>query len=142
MEMTVHGLNFDLTTAILEHVRQRLASGLSYYAPRVQRIAVRVSDVNGPCACSAPGSHVTSAAANATIRARAWRGDAGATVDRAGLAAGRYTSGHSSHPEALHDDRDRFVLLLRELHLLLHLRLHERPLLRQVLLRPLTRLDA
>jgi ribosomal subunit interface protein len=48
MEMTVHGLNFDLTTAILEHVRQRLASGLSYYAPRVQRIAVRVSDVNGP----------------------------------------------------------------------------------------------
>jgi hypothetical protein len=101
-----------------------------------------VSDVNGPCACSAPGSHVTSAAANATIRARAWRGDAGATVDRAGLAAGRYTSGHSSHPEALHDDRDRFLLLLREHHLLLHLRLHERPLLRQVLLRPLTRLDA
>ena len=53
-----------------------------------------------------------------------------------------YLPVYSSHPEALHDDRDRFVLLLRELHLLLHLRLHERPLLRQVLLRSLTRRDA
>ncbi|HEV7302376.1 MAG TPA: HPF/RaiA family ribosome-associated protein [Tepidisphaeraceae bacterium] len=48
MQMTVHGLNFDLTTAILDHVRQRLATGLSYYAPRVQRVTVRVNDVNGP----------------------------------------------------------------------------------------------
>ena len=47
---------------------------------------------------------------------------------------------HSSHPEAHHDDR--FLLLLREHHLLLHLRVHERPLLRQVLLRSLTRLAA
>jgi hypothetical protein len=58
------------------------------------------------------------------------------------LAAKLYIPRHSSHPEALHDDRDRFLLLLRELHLLLHLRLHERPLLRQVLLRSLTRLGA
>ena len=48
MQMTIQGLNFDLTTAILEHVRERLTAGLSYYAPHVQRVSVRVSDVNGP----------------------------------------------------------------------------------------------
>lgn len=48
MRMTIQGLNFDLTAAILEHVRRRLRAGLSYYAPRVQRVTVRVSDLNGP----------------------------------------------------------------------------------------------
>ena len=48
MEMTIRGLNFDLTTAILEHVKRRLSEGLSYYAPRVRGVTVRVSDVNGP----------------------------------------------------------------------------------------------
>ncbi|HLL87801.1 MAG TPA: HPF/RaiA family ribosome-associated protein [Tepidisphaeraceae bacterium] len=48
MELSVRGLNFDLTDAILAHVRQRLAEGLSHYAPRLQGVMVRVSDVNGP----------------------------------------------------------------------------------------------
>ena len=48
MEMTIRGLNFDLTTAILEHVQLRLNDGLAYYAPRVRGVTVRVSDVNGP----------------------------------------------------------------------------------------------
>ncbi len=48
MELSIRGLNFDLTDAILAHVRQRLAHGLSHYAPRVQGVTVRVSDVNGP----------------------------------------------------------------------------------------------
>ena len=48
MEMSIRGLNLDLTDAILEHVRRRLSEGLSHYAPRVRAITVRVSDVNGP----------------------------------------------------------------------------------------------
>ncbi len=48
MELSVRGLNFDLTDAILGHVRRRLADGLSHYAPRLRGVTVRVSDVNGP----------------------------------------------------------------------------------------------
>src|SRR4028119_1197276 len=48
MELNVRGLNFDLTDAILGHVRQRLADGLAHYAPRLRGVTVRVSDVNGP----------------------------------------------------------------------------------------------
>ena len=48
MELNVRGLNFDLTDAILGHVRRRLHEGLSHYAPRVRGVVVRVSDVNGP----------------------------------------------------------------------------------------------
>src|SRR5688500_17154216 len=48
MELSVRGLNFDLTDAILGHVRRRLHEGLSHYAPRLRGVTVRVSDVNGP----------------------------------------------------------------------------------------------
>jgi ribosomal subunit interface protein len=48
MELSVRGLNFDLTDAILGHVRRRLTEGLSHYAPRLRGVTVRVSDVNGP----------------------------------------------------------------------------------------------
>src|SRR5688500_7661148 len=48
MESSIRGLNFDLTEAILAHVRERLAQGLSHYAPRLRGVMVRVSDVNGP----------------------------------------------------------------------------------------------
>jgi hypothetical protein len=36
MRMTVQGMNFDLATAILAHVRERLAAGLVPFAPRVR----------------------------------------------------------------------------------------------------------
>ena len=48
MELSIRGLNFDLTDAILGHVRDRLHEGLSHYAPRLRGVTVRVSDVNGP----------------------------------------------------------------------------------------------
>ena len=48
MELSVRGLNFDLTDAILGHVRRRLAECLSHYAPRLRSVTARVSDVNGP----------------------------------------------------------------------------------------------
>ncbi len=48
MQMTIRGLNFDLTSAILEHVKRRLDESVGYYAPRVRAVTVRVSDVNGP----------------------------------------------------------------------------------------------
>lgn len=48
MELSVSGLNFDLTDSILGHVRRRLDEGVSHYAPRLRLITVRVSDVNGP----------------------------------------------------------------------------------------------
>ena len=57
----------------------------------------------------------------------------------ASQAADGYIAGDFTHHEAHHDDR---FLLLRKHDLLLHLWLRERPLLRQVLLRSLTRLHA
>ena len=47
MKMMIQGLNLDLTSAILEHVRRRLNHGLGPFAPRVRAVRVRVSDVNG-----------------------------------------------------------------------------------------------
>ena len=48
MELSIRGMNFDLTDAILGHVQRRLDGALSFYAPRLRGVTVRISDVNGP----------------------------------------------------------------------------------------------
>jgi ribosomal subunit interface protein len=65
MELSVRGLNFDLTDAILEHVRRRLAQGLSRHAPRLHGLTVRVSDLNGPRGGPDKRCHIEVAAAGA-----------------------------------------------------------------------------
>jgi ribosomal subunit interface protein len=62
MELSVRGLNFDLTDAILGHVRRRLTDGLAHYAPRLRDVTVRVSDVNGPKGGADKRCHVAVAA--------------------------------------------------------------------------------
>ena len=46
MRLDIRGLNIDLTTSILEHVRHRLFAALGALAPRVESVHVRVSDLN------------------------------------------------------------------------------------------------
>ena len=48
MKLSIRGMGFDLTEAIITHVRHRLHNGLSHYVPGLRTIVVRVSDVNGP----------------------------------------------------------------------------------------------
>jgi ribosomal subunit interface protein len=48
MRMTVFGLSFELTEAIVRHVESRLRLSLGAAADRIESVSVRLSDVNGP----------------------------------------------------------------------------------------------
>lgn len=48
MQLHIRGRNLQLTPALLEHVDKRLRFALGRFAARLSRVAVRVSDVNGP----------------------------------------------------------------------------------------------
>lgn len=48
MIVDIHGQGFTVTQALAEHVRRRLAFVLTRHSDRIQRVAVRVGDENGP----------------------------------------------------------------------------------------------
>jgi ribosomal subunit interface protein len=48
MIVDIHGQGFTVTVALAEHVRRRLAFVLTRHSDRIQRVAVRVGDENGP----------------------------------------------------------------------------------------------
>ena len=48
MTITIHARGFDLTDGIHDHVHRRLRYALGRFSDRFTRVAVRLSDVNGP----------------------------------------------------------------------------------------------
>ncbi|MEZ5739541.1 MAG: ribosome-associated translation inhibitor RaiA [Burkholderiaceae bacterium] len=48
MQIEIQARDFPLTAALRDHVEKRLRFALSRFSDRVQRVAVRLSDVNGP----------------------------------------------------------------------------------------------
>ncbi|TDP62082.1 ribosome hibernation-promoting factor, HPF/YfiA family [Roseateles toxinivorans] len=48
MIVDIHGQEFTVTAALAEHVRRRLRFVLTRHSDRIQRVAVRVGDENGP----------------------------------------------------------------------------------------------
>ena len=48
MHLDIRGQNFTLTPSLLEHVERRVQFSLARFDGRVTRVAVRVTDVNGP----------------------------------------------------------------------------------------------
>ncbi|TNF35505.1 MAG: HPF/RaiA family ribosome-associated protein [Gammaproteobacteria bacterium] len=48
MQIEIQALNFDLTQPLRNHVRRRLDFALSGRYEHIQRILVRLSDINGP----------------------------------------------------------------------------------------------
>jgi len=44
----IHGQGFTVTPALAEHMRRRLGFVLARHSDRVQRVAIRVGDENGP----------------------------------------------------------------------------------------------
>lgn len=48
MHIQIHADDFDLTESLRDHVAKRLAYALNHGRDVVSRIAVRLSDVNGP----------------------------------------------------------------------------------------------
>lgn len=48
MEIDVQALNFSLTDALRTHVERRLVCALARNADHIQRVVVRLSDINGP----------------------------------------------------------------------------------------------
>lgn len=48
MQIEIQARNFSLTQALRNHVERRLDFALSIHHEHIQRIAVRLSDINGP----------------------------------------------------------------------------------------------
>ncbi len=48
MKVDVHAQGFPLTNALTEHTERRLRFALKHAADKVQRVTVRLADVNGP----------------------------------------------------------------------------------------------
>ena len=48
MEIDIQARNFSLTDALRTHVRRRLGFALARTADHIQRVVVRLSDINGP----------------------------------------------------------------------------------------------
>ena len=48
MQVEIHTHGFELTAGLRVHVEQRLQYTLSRFQERVARVAVRLSDINGP----------------------------------------------------------------------------------------------
>ena len=48
MIVDIHGQGFTVTPALAEHMRRRLGFVLTRHSDRIQRVAVRVGDENGP----------------------------------------------------------------------------------------------
>lgn len=48
MIVDIHGQGFTVTPALAEHMRRRLGFVLTRHSHRIQRVAIRVGDENGP----------------------------------------------------------------------------------------------
>lgn len=48
MQIDIKASNFPLTNALRRHVEGRLRAALSFYDEHIQRVNVRLSDINGP----------------------------------------------------------------------------------------------
>lgn len=48
MHIDIHTHGFSLTPGLREHVEKRLAYALSHIGDSIQRLTVRLSDINGP----------------------------------------------------------------------------------------------
>lgn len=48
MIVDIHAQGFEMTHALAEHVRRRLAFVLTRHRDRIQRVGVRIGDENGP----------------------------------------------------------------------------------------------
>jgi len=48
MQIDIQSRGFSLTDALLSHVRRRLVSAMSYCSGHVNRVVIRLSDINGP----------------------------------------------------------------------------------------------
>jgi ribosome hibernation promoting factor len=48
MKIDIQALNFSLTNALREHIERRLGFALSSRDEYIQRVIVRLSDINGP----------------------------------------------------------------------------------------------
>jgi ribosome-associated translation inhibitor RaiA len=48
MELEMRGVNYELNDALKVHIERRLGFALGRFADRIQRLMVRLSDINGP----------------------------------------------------------------------------------------------
>jgi ribosomal subunit interface protein len=48
MQIDIQARDFSLTDALHSHAERRLRLALTYYGDHIQRVAMRLSDINGP----------------------------------------------------------------------------------------------
>ena len=56
MQLEMRGVNYDLDDELKDHIERRLRSALGRFAARIDRLTVRLSDVNGPAGGSTSGA--------------------------------------------------------------------------------------
>ena len=48
MQLEMRGVNYELQDELKDHIERRLRFALGRFADRIERLTIRVSDVNGP----------------------------------------------------------------------------------------------
>lgn len=48
MQLDMHGINYNLDEGLKDHIERRLHFALRRFASRIQKMTIRLTDVNGP----------------------------------------------------------------------------------------------
>jgi hypothetical protein len=48
MQLDMHGINYNLDDGLKDHIARRLHFALGRFASRIQKMTIRMTDVNGP----------------------------------------------------------------------------------------------
>jgi len=90
MQINIQARNFSLTNALRSHVERRLDFALSTRDDHIQRVMVRLSDVNGPRGGQDKCCHIQVVIPNLTdVVIEDTEADIYAAIDRAADRAGR-----------------------------------------------------
>lgn len=92
MRLDIQGRGFPLTPALLEHVRRRLRFEVGWASDRVQKVTVRLTDLNGPRGGSDKCCRIRIAVPHAAVVVEDVEGDLYVAISRAAGRAGRALS--------------------------------------------------
>ena len=90
MQIDIQTLGFTLTAALREHTKSRLGFALAHGAETIDRVTVRLSDINGPRGGADKRCHIHVAVAHqADVVIEDIQADMYVAIDRATDRAGR-----------------------------------------------------
>jgi len=104
MIVDIHGQGFTVTPALAEHVRRRLGFVLTRHRDRIQRVAVRVGDENGPRGGADKYCRIQVHLTDVPVAViREFGADLYAVIDRAADRVGRVVVKHIDRAQPVRD---------------------------------------